>query len=88
MGAEPAACAMPKSVIFTRPSAPIRMLPGLTSLCTRPMLCAASSPAAACAATSRASTGCTGSTASMSASEGPLTYSITRYGGLAGPALP
>ncbi len=43
-GTCPAACAMPKSVTLTTPSALIRMFPGLTSRWMTPALCAAASP--------------------------------------------
>src|SRR6185295_14824824 len=36
----------PKSVSLTRPSVPMRTLPGLTSRCTTPAACAAASPSA------------------------------------------
>ena len=51
---------MPKSVIFTVPLSPSRMLPGLMSRCTTPAECAAPSAAATCApirATSRGGSG-------------------------------
>ena len=41
--------AMPKSVIFTRPSGVMSRLPGLMSRCTRPAACAACRAAAVCA---------------------------------------
>ncbi|SKU64821.1 Uncharacterised protein [Mycobacteroides abscessus subsp. abscessus] len=39
-GAASTALAMPKSVSFTWPVGVMRMLPGLTSRCTRPAACA------------------------------------------------
>jgi hypothetical protein len=39
-GAASTALAMPKSVSFTVPVGVMRMLPGLTSRCTRPAVCA------------------------------------------------
>ena len=49
--------AMPKSMIFTRPSASTMMLPGFTSRWTTPRSCAAASASATCAAISTASEG-------------------------------
>ena len=41
--ASPRACEMPKSLIIADPSSVMRMFPGLTSLCTIRILCAAAS---------------------------------------------
>jgi len=48
---------MPKSMIFTRPSASTMMLPGFTSRCTTPASCAKASPSATRAVISTASDG-------------------------------
>ncbi len=85
IGAEPAACAIPKSVSFTRPSELSSMLPGLMSRCTRRARCAAASPSAACARMSQATSASSGPRSISSASDGPSTYSSTRYGCRNGP---
>ena len=77
-GAEPAACAMPKSVIFTYRPRLISMFPGLISRCTRPAACAACKALAACAIRLIVSAGATGPLSSSLASDGPSTSSITR----------
>ncbi len=71
--------AMPKSVIFTRPSGVISRLPGLMSRCTRPAACAACSAEAVWATMSSARSG--GSFDSRSRivdSASPGTSSMTR----------
>src|SRR5262249_23346600 len=77
-GTDPATCAIPKSVIFTWPSAAISRLAGLMSRCTSAAACAACRPDATCSTTSMVSAGPSGPAARRTASDGPSTSSITR----------
>ncbi len=63
-GAESAARAMPKSVIFTTPPGASSRLPGLMSRCTSPARCAACRPDAVWAMMSRLRAGSSGPAAS------------------------
>ncbi len=87
-GADPAMWAMPKSVTFTWPSLATSRLPGLTSRCTKPAWCATCSAAATWATRSIVRLASSGPAAQTSASDGPSTNSITRYGGNEGSASP
>ncbi len=73
--------AMPKSPIFSVPSASVIRFPGFTSRCTTPCRCAAASPAAAWAAMSATRAGASAPPAadeSSCARLGPWTSSMTR----------
>ncbi|CFE38920.1 Uncharacterised protein [Mycobacterium tuberculosis] len=78
-GAASTALAMPKSVIFTCPVGVIKMLPGLTSRCTRPAACAICRARPVCSSMSSA---CRNDSRpvrlSTEFSGSPLTSSITR----------
>jgi hypothetical protein len=73
-----AAFAIPKSVSFTLPSTRMRMLPGLTSRCTKPRSCAACSARAACSMIRNVCSGSSGPRAISDDSGSPRTSSITR----------
>ena len=77
----PAARAIPKSVSFTRPSCPSRMLPGLTSRWVMPAACAASSAPRMASPTVATRSGCSGpSSLITSASDRDGTSSMTTQG--------
>jgi len=76
--ADPAAYAIPKSVIFTFPSLLTSRFPGLMSRCTRPASWAACKAAAAWAIRPIVRAGPSGPSSSSLASDGPSTSSITR----------
>ena len=81
MVSSPAARAMPKSVSFTRPSVPSRMLPGLTSRWVIPAACAASSAPRTARPTVATRSGCSGpSSLITSASDRDGTSSMTTQG--------
>ncbi|CNK98240.1 Uncharacterised protein [Mycobacterium tuberculosis] len=72
--------AMPKSVIFTRPSGVMRRFPGLMSRCTRPAACAAWRAEAVCATMSSVLSALSEPSRSrMVDRASPGTSSMTRY---------
>ena len=78
-GTASAALAMPKSVSFTMPSVRTRMLPGLTSRCTKPRSWAACSAQAASSTMRRVSSVESGPRAMSVDSGSPRTSSITSH---------
>ena len=83
-GTDPATCAIPKSVIFTWPSAASSRLAGLMSRCTSAAACAVCRPDATWATTSMVWAAPSGPAARTAASDGPSTSSITRKAGCSG----
>lgn len=78
-GAASTALAIPKSVSFTWPVGVIRMLPGLTSRCTSPAVCATCRARPVCSSMSRACRSDSRPVRLMTEFSGsPLTSSITR----------
>ncbi|SER17022.1 hypothetical protein SAMN04488000_106361 [Lentzea albida] len=71
--------AMPKSASFTRPSGSTMMLLGLTSRCTMPAACAASSALSVCRPMFATSSSVRLLRAMTSDSVGASTSSMTRY---------
>ena len=77
---------MPKSQTFTCPNAPTSKLCGLTSRCTMPTSCAATSAWVTCCPVITSSAADIGRTDNRSISEPPAAYSITMHGPL-GPSM-
>ncbi len=81
IAASVATLAVPKSTTLSAPAAPRCRFAGLTSRCTTPARCAASSPSAACPARWHVSDTLSGPRPASSAARSlPVSNSITRYG--------